>query len=502
MPFLALIFLLLQLSCSKIESLPFLPVDEGGNSCKNGIQNIVPYLSPAQRGENKVSISGTPQTLSIMVDRKCILESSADFSHRKLLAITYNKNYKRYSSFEFHSLPTKNFNNLSKALEYFKIDSCILSVSEDKLFYPLAALPNDPKVEDQSYLFSIAYPEVYSQAFTGSANLKQLYTVAVIDLGFWLEHPDLQSQWWVNLDEIPSNGVDDDANGVIDDIHGSHQATVPAGGDPSSISYQTHGTHVSGFIGAASNNNEGISGIMGPNVKIMAINTYPKIVGGPQQGTFGSTIANSIIYATDNGANVINISMGTEGIQPSLEEALLYAVSKNVTVVVAAGNNSKELSDNFKFIPAYYAKNIEGVVAVAATNSANNNVSPPICNFSNYSSSFVEIAAPGCDLNTFTSYGGHGILSAVDSGISPSLYGFIQGTSMASPIAAAAAMYAYATMKEYYGLIPTSAMVEDAIVNGSKINANLNGSVKNNKHINLKSISTYIDSKYKTENCK
>ncbi|MCB0348860.1 MAG: S8 family serine peptidase [Bdellovibrionales bacterium] len=312
-----------------------------------------------------------------------------------------------------------------------------------------------------------------------------------------MSHPDLVNRYWVNPGEIPGNGIDDDNNGVIDDVHGANQNNVPATGDPSSGNYDRHGTHVAGFIGAEVNNAEGISGIMGLNARIMGINAWPYLVGLGGGSAPMSVIDRAIRYAVDNGARVINISMQGEGYNSNIEDAMNYAAQNDVVVVVAAGNQGTEIGDTHRIgIPAIYAKGIAGAIAVAATNSANGNTAPEICVFSNFSSSYVEIGAPGCDLNTFTNYGGHGILSTIPPGTDPSGYGYIQGTSMASPVASAGAIYTYAILKELAGLNPTAALVEEVLTTGSTVNSNLVGKTVNGKHLDLKGIYDYVQATY------
>lgn len=434
--------------------------------------------------------------LSVLLDRECVSRVSGLSFLTKDFKKLPKRDFKKFTKVEAFTvkLPT----SISKSdLEKIAAgDSCVKGVTEETFITP-QSIPNDPLFNLQSYMPSIRFTDIYDDVFTSSKKLIGEYIVAVIDAGFLLTHPDLINRYWTNPGEIANNGIDDDNNGVIDDIHGANQNAIPPTGDPTSINYAQHGTHVAGFIGAEVNNSEGISGIMGLNAKIMGINAWPSLVGTGGGSAPMSVIDRAIRYAVDNGARVINISMQGEGYNPNIEDAMNYATQRDVVVVVAAGNQNAEIGDTHRIgVPAIYTKGIAGAISVAATNSANGNTSPDICIFSNYSASYVEIGAPGCDLNTFTSYGGHGVLSCVPTSTDASGYGYIQGTSMASPIASAGAIYTYAILKELAGLNPTAALVEEVMKNGSTVNPNLVGKTLSAKHLDLKGIYDYVQATY------
>ena len=130
--------------------------------------------------------------------------------------------------------------------------------------------------------------------------------VAVIDSGIDIEHKDLQGKIWTNTDEIPNNGIDDDNNGYIDDIHGINTLVRDAQGRASTntMASHWHGTHVAGTIAATQNNGIGIAGVAN-NVKIMAIRTVPD-----DSDELDSNIVESYLYAAKMGAKVINCSFG------------------------------------------------------------------------------------------------------------------------------------------------------------------------------------------------
>ena len=199
--------------------------------------------------------------------------------------------------------------------------------------------------------------------------------VAVIDSGIDYYHPDLKSETiWRNTKEQP-NGIDDDKNGYVDDLIGWNFVD----NDNTPWDHSGHGTHTAGIIAAATGNGKGVAGV-NPNAKIMplrAMNFYGR--GRSIQVTA------AIYYAVQNGARVINMSLGSEGISKAEEQAIQYAIKKGVVVVVAAGNSAVDAST---FGPA----GIDGVITVTSTDV--NDVRPLYANYG----TTVEIAAPGDDV--------------------------------------------------------------------------------------------------------
>ncbi len=235
--------------------------------------------------------------------------------------------------------------------------------------------------------------------------------VAVIDTGVDFSHPDLAGQSWVNDDEICNNLIDDDRNGFVDDCNGwdfGNEDNQPYG-----PGQQEHGTHVAGTIAAIADNGVGVVG-MAPEVMIMDLN-----VEGPGGMTM-SGISRAVRYAADNGAHIINMSLGTQpgtpaGAVTGLIDAVRYAEAKGSLVVVAAGNSSVNL-DNSPVYPA----NIEGSNMITVGASAPDETK---ASFSNYGSP-VDLFAPGVLIVSTVPGGG---------------YKFMNGTSMASPTVAGAA---------------------------------------------------------------
>lgn len=218
--------------------------------------------------------------------------------------------------------------------------------------------------------------------------------VAVVDTGVDYTHQDLAGNIWSNPDEIPDNGVDDDGNGLIDDVKGWD--FYNADKDPKDDN--GHGSHVSGIASAATNNATGIAGVSW-NSRIMAV----KVLSNAGRG-YDSDVANGIIYAADNGADVINLSLGGNEYSTILKDAVDYAFSKNCVIVAAAGNSG----DDTPLYPAAY----DNVLSVAATDHNDARAS-----FSTFGQE-VDIAAPGVNIYS----------SVLNNG-----YNSYDGTSMATP---------------------------------------------------------------------
>lgn len=260
-------------------------------------------------------------------------------------------------------------------------------------------------------------PEVWAQGYTG-----QDIVVAVIDTGVDYNHSDLDANIWVNSNEIAGNGLDDDGNGYVDDVRGWD--FVDNDSDP--MDTDNHGTHVAGII-AAENNGTGITGVA-YNAQIM-----PVRVLGPNGGS-QTDIAAGIRYAVDNGADVINLSLGGNYTSDIDSAAIQYAAENGVVVVMAASNDGDPQPD----YPAYYAT--DWGIAVGAVDSTNT-----MADFSNRAGTTLldYVVAPGVD-----------ILSTIRD----DFYEGLNGTSMAAPhVAGVAALILSANSS----LTPTQ--VEDII---------------------------------------
>ncbi len=234
--------------------------------------------------------------------------------------------------------------------------------------------------------------------------------VAVVDDGVDFSHPDLADRAWTNPDEIAGNGVDDDNNGFVDDVHGwdfcDNDASVY---DPPlpGVAKDGHGTHVAGTI-AASLNGSGVVGVA-PGVRIMALKFIKSVADGQPNPCGRDDMAiDAIDYAASFGVPIINASWGSPDESPVLDLAI---ADSNALFVAAAGNEGVNIdSTDFDFFPA--ESPLANVLTVAAVDQSGKRPS-----FSNYGLTSVDIGAPG--RNILSSY--------------PGGFAFAEGTSMAAP---------------------------------------------------------------------
>ena len=316
---------------------------------------------------------------------------------------------------------------------------------------------NDPMLVDQWHYINNKDMSVAETSRTGAdINVKNAWgltggdpriIVAVCDEGVKYTHPDLADNMWVNEGEIPGNGIDDDNNGYVDDIHGwnflstEKYPKVISWNEPGDVS---HGTHVAGTVAAVNNNGIGISGVAGgtgngDGCRIMSCQVF----SGSSSATAGAR-ARAYHYAAQMGASVLQCSYGQEGGYMTSDNtfettyavefaALRYfrdygnqkngsPVNKNI-IVFAAGNDGTPMSG----YPAAH-KEIISVTAFGPDYLPTN--------YTNYGPG-SNIAAPGGDvsINMSTTSERAQILSttAVESANYDSNYGWMQGTSMACP---------------------------------------------------------------------
>lgn len=267
--------------------------------------------------------------------------------------------------------------------------------------------------------------------------------IAVIDTGIDRTHPDLAANIWSNPGEIAGNGIDDDGNGYIDDIHGWDFYNED--NDPADD--HGHGTHVAGTIGGSGNNGQGVAGVCW-NVSLIGL----KFLGSSGFGTT-SDATEATLYATRIGVKLSSNSWGGGTYTQALKDAIDAADAAGILFVVAAGNAGSNNDAVIQYPSGYTSANI---IAVAATDR-----SDALASFSSYGATTVDLAAPGVD-----------ILSSVPG----ATYAIKSGTSMATPhvAGACALLWSYRpalTHREVKAIIlssvdPIPAMAGKAISNG------------------------------------
>jgi subtilisin family serine protease len=252
----------------------------------------------------------------------------------------------------------------------------------------------------QSNNIDMNMPEAWGLT-TGNSSV----VIAVIDTGVDYTHPDLSANMWRNPGETAGNGIDDDGNGVIDDVYGFNSITN--GGDPKDD--HGHGSHCSGTIAGVGNNGTGVVGVSW-NAKIMAV----KFLASNGSGNLFDAIE-SIDYVTNmknRGVNVVlsNNSWGGGGFWTPLRDAIVRHSNAGLLFVAAAGNSSTNTDVSPSYPGGYDVGNVVSVAAIDQNGA--------LAYFSNYGATTVDIAAPGVMIQSTAPNGG---------------YQYMSGTSMAAP---------------------------------------------------------------------
>jgi subtilisin family serine protease len=318
-------------------------------------------------------------------------------------------------------LPTDS--SVEEAIKIYEATPGVI-MAQPNYVYRIDTTPNDTRYGELYGMTKIGAPAAWDLTKGSSA-----VVVAVIDTGIKYTHEDLAANIWTNPGETgtdaqghdkATNGIDDDGDGFIDDVHGydfDHN-------DPDPMDDNGHGTHCAGTIGAVGNNALGVAGVNW-NVRLMAVKTHDS----SGNSTSAKVVAafNYVTMLKSRGVNV-RVTSNSWGGAPeaaafdqALLDALGAAAAADILNVFAAGNANTD-TDAQAFYPAAY--NVPDLISVAASDQNDNRAS-----FSNYGATSVDLAAPGVS-----------ILSTYPSA---SNYATLSGTSMAAPhVAGAAALLA------------------------------------------------------------
>jgi subtilisin family serine protease len=244
----------------------------------------------------------------------------------------------------------------------------------------------------------ISAPQAWDKC-TGSSDV----LVGIMDSGIDYNHPDLAANIWTNPGEIAGDGIDNDGNGYIDDIHGwdfyynDNQPTDILG----------HGTHVAGTVAASGNNSTGVTGVSW-NTKLVAL----KILSD-SGSLYSSILVDAIAYINAMGIPITNNSYHFD----TYSQAVKDAIDSSSALFVASASNFGQDVELYPRYPSCYT--CSNIISVAATDS-----NDALASFSNYGITSVDLAAPGV---------------SIYSTIPNSGYGYKSGTSMAAPHVAGAA---------------------------------------------------------------
>jgi serine protease len=347
----------------------------------------------------------------------------------------------RVAKFKVSGMSTKDAIALLKshqAIEYVEPDYqvSIARTPDDPRFDELWGLNNDGQTGGTADA-DIDAVEAWDIS-TGSRDV----VVGVIDTGIDYSHSDLASNMWVNSSEIPGDGIDNDGNGFIDDVHGINAITDS--GDP--MDDEGHGTHVSGTIGASGGNGIGVVGV---NHEVSLVGC--KFLDAAGNGSTSDAIKciDYMVSLKNSGVNlrVLNNSWGGGGYSQALADAIASSEAADLLFVAAAGNDTIDNDVN-----PHYPSNYENasVLSVASTDQTDG-----ISWFSHYGLTSVDMGAPG---------------SAILSTTPGESYASYSGTSMATPHVAGAAALVLSINPEL-----STQELKDLLMNSGDANAALQG---------------------------
>jgi len=331
---------------------------------------------------------------------------TADMGAKELRAVSVNAGV-------IHQYKLQGALSVDEAVLMYRSNPAV-EYAEPNYLYQLQAIPSDAQFDTLWGLHNtgqtvngtvgrtdadIDAPEAWDIS-TGSPNV----IVAVIDSGIAYDHPDLARNIWTNPGEIAGNGVDDDGNGFVDDVHGwdflmnDNDPMDPVDLNPGGN--EGHGTHVAGTTAGVGNNGTGITGVMW-TASVMALKA-----GGVDRSLSTAGIISAIHYATDKGARVINASFIGPECSLIFYDAVRAANAAGILFVAAAGNSGSD-NDSVPNFPSNFSAPsvcagqqtaaLANVIAVAATDQ-----NDQLASFSNFGSTTVQVAAPGIRINSTT----------------------------------------------------------------------------------------------------
>ncbi len=349
----------------------------------------------------------------------------------------------------------------------------VASVEENHILKAFTA-PNDPGytnagswgLSDSNYGINIE--AVWGTGSTGLRSGTNSVVTAVLDTGIDTDHEDLVDNLWINPSETANDGLDNDNNGYVDDVHGIRVISASNISDGNPEDDNGHGSHVSGIIGAKGNSQVGSTGVMW-DCQLLSC----KFLNNDGQGNLADSLTciNYVTALKNNGVNVrvINHSYGANiSVSVITQQVFDAATSAGIMHIIAAGNDKIDI-DTTAVSPACVTGTGTIVVANHTQNGVLHTYTKDDGTFagSNYGQNTVDISAPGTNIyNTYNT---------------PQTYAYLSGTSMSAPyVAGAFALLATAFPTK------TNAEIRTAILNSAKANSNLTSSVATGGMLDVK----------------
>ena len=337
--------------------------------------------------------------------------------------------------------------------------SLVDRVEPDAIGFPQAFVPNDPYYNNLWGMERIGMEEVWEEEQCSDS-----VVVMIIDSGIDYNHEDLRDNMFSNPGEIPNNNIDDDNNGYIDDVYGWD--FVNDDNDP--LDDANHGSHVSGTVTGKGNNGVGVAGVCW-NAKLFAI----KVIGSDNRYFF-SDIEPGLEYAASfkKYSILLNASLGSETSTTSYEAAWKTVADAGILIGAAAMNDGVDIDLNDRFPSTY---EFDELLVVSNINSAGN-----LYRDSNWGNKHSDMAGPGTS-----------IMSTLKNGN----YGYMTGTSMATPHVVGAAAMILSKYPDWDAL-----KIKEILMNSGNDNSNLAGKTVSGKELHVVKALAYADSVYQTEN--
>lgn len=340
---------------------------------------------------------------------------------------------------------------------------CLIGISENQTvtvgnIRSSSSSLDDPLVTDQDHLDFLNY----RRSIPLQNQITAPVVVAVVDSGIDKNHVDLRNRLWDNGQGEPGRSFAENTN--INDLWDN----------------TNHGTHIAGII-AASQNDVGTAGLNHDFVQIMVVRIFRN-----EEATV-STMYNGIRYAIENGADVINLSFATNVSNSTIDQAVIEAVNAGIVVAMAVSNDSREISNSFCPSPACVAKDLNGGLSVGSVDTETGELS----DFSNFSSTFVEMAAPGSELGK-----SKGLLSTIAN----NLWERKAGTSMSVPVVSAAAAFLIGYFKTNNIQYSAGSIENFLKENGSRESQTLQSKIQGGRIIDFGKITQNLDRSY-TDYC-